>query len=132
MFCESGENFEILFLFRNRRNGVNRTHPKSNGPPAFSSGFLEEQGASANNLIIYVFFLTSCSTVLNISKIVSRQKQDQSDAHQRHQRQQSQAKDEDLQDVDSFTNLESVITKGGGTDKDIQTRVGKARTAFLL
>ena len=76
--------------------------------------------------------MTSCSTGRNISKIVSRQKQDQSDAHQRHQRQQSQAKDEDLQDVDSFTNLESVITKGGGTDKDIQTRVEKARTAFLL
>ena len=28
LFCESGEIFEILFLFRKRRNRVNRMHPK--------------------------------------------------------------------------------------------------------
>ena len=27
LFCESGGNFEILFLFQNRRNRVNRMHP---------------------------------------------------------------------------------------------------------
>ena len=36
-----------------------------------------------------------------------------------------------LEDVDSFTYLGSVIAKDGGADKDIKTRIGKARSAFL-
>ena len=36
-----------------------------------------------------------------------------------------------LEDVDSFTYLGSVVAKDGGADKDIKTRIGKARSAFL-
>ena len=36
-----------------------------------------------------------------------------------------------LKDVESFAYLGSVIAKDGGTDKDIKTRTGKARSAFL-
>ena len=37
-----------------------------------------------------------------------------------------------LEDVDSFTYQGSVIAKNGGADKDIKTRIGKARSAFLV
>ena len=36
-----------------------------------------------------------------------------------------------LEDVESFTYLGSVIAKDAGADKDIKTRTGKARSAFL-
>ena len=38
---------------------------------------------------------------------------------------------EALEDIDHFTYLGSIINKKGGTDADVQSRVGKARTAFL-
>lgn len=37
---------------------------------------------------------------------------------------------EALEEVDSFTYLGSILDKHGGTDADIRTRIGKARTAF--
>ena len=36
-----------------------------------------------------------------------------------------------LQEVDSFTYLGSIIDKKGGTEADVKTRIGKARTAFF-
>uniref|UniRef100_A0AAV2LFI9 Rho-GAP domain-containing protein n=1 Tax=Knipowitschia caucasica TaxID=637954 RepID=A0AAV2LFI9_KNICA len=37
---------------------------------------------------------------------------------------------EALEEVDSFTYLGSILDKYGGTDEDVRTRIGKARTAF--
>ncbi|XP_078357393.1 uncharacterized protein LOC144642296 [Oculina patagonica] len=39
---------------------------------------------------------------------------------------------EQLEEVDSFTYLGSVIDKGGGTDVDVGARIGKARAAFNM
>lgn len=39
---------------------------------------------------------------------------------------------EKLEEVSSSTYLGSVIGKDGGADKDIQMRIGKARTAFIM
>ena len=39
---------------------------------------------------------------------------------------------EALEEVDIYTYLGSVVGKDGGSDKDIQARVGKAMTAFLM
>ena len=39
-------------------------------------------------------------------------------------------KDEDLEDVKSFTYLGSIITESGGTEEDVKCRIGKARLAF--
>lgn len=39
--------------------------------------------------------------------------------------------EEELEDVDSFTYLGSVIDVKGGTDADVKARIGKARIAFL-
>ena len=39
-------------------------------------------------------------------------------------------KGEDLEDMEHFTYLGSVVNKEGGTDKDICTRIGKATAAF--
>ena len=39
---------------------------------------------------------------------------------------------EALDDVSSFTYLGSVISTDGGSERDVQTRIGKARSAFLL
>ena len=39
-------------------------------------------------------------------------------------------KGEDLEDMEHFTYLGSVVNKEGGTDKDIFTRIGKATAAF--
>ena len=36
-----------------------------------------------------------------------------------------------LDEVESFTYLGSIINVQGGTDRDVKTRIGKARTAFL-
>lgn len=36
-----------------------------------------------------------------------------------------------LDEVESFTYLGSIINVQGGTDEDVKTRIGKARTAFL-
>lgn len=36
-----------------------------------------------------------------------------------------------LDEVESFTYLSSIINVQGGTDEDVKTRIGKARTAFL-
>ncbi|VDO52017.1 unnamed protein product [Schistosoma margrebowiei] len=38
---------------------------------------------------------------------------------------------ETLEDVESFTYLESIIDEQGGSDADVKARIGKARTAFL-
>ncbi|VDP18938.1 unnamed protein product [Schistosoma margrebowiei] len=38
---------------------------------------------------------------------------------------------EALEKVDSFTNLGSIVDKQGGSDADVKTRTGKARTALL-
>lgn len=37
-----------------------------------------------------------------------------------------------LEEVDKFTYLGSVIAVDGGTEEDIQLRIGKARTAFNI
>ena len=37
---------------------------------------------------------------------------------------------EELGEVESFTYLGSVMDKSGGTDADVKTRIGKARSAF--
>jgi ribosomal protein L31E len=37
-----------------------------------------------------------------------------------------------LEEVESFTYLGSVVDKTGGTDADVKTRIGKARTAFVM
>ena len=39
-------------------------------------------------------------------------------------------KDEDLEDVKSFTYLGSIITESGGTEEDVKCRIRKARLAF--
>ena len=39
---------------------------------------------------------------------------------------------EQLEEVDSFTYLGSVIDKEGGTDVDVGVRIGKARAAFNM
>ena len=39
---------------------------------------------------------------------------------------------QDLEDVDDFTYLGSVVSKDGGADKDIKQRLGKARQAFNM
>ena len=39
---------------------------------------------------------------------------------------------ERLEEVDSFTYLGSIIDSQGGTDADVKTRIGKARTAFVM
>ena len=39
---------------------------------------------------------------------------------------------EDIENVASFTYLGSVIAVDGGTERDVQARIGKVRTAFLL
>ncbi|VDO89332.1 unnamed protein product [Schistosoma margrebowiei] len=38
---------------------------------------------------------------------------------------------ETLEDVESFTYLGSIIDEQGGSDADVKSRIGKARTAFL-
>jgi hypothetical protein len=38
--------------------------------------------------------------------------------------------DKNLEEVKSFTYLESVINQEGGTDTDMKTRVGKARASY--
>ena len=40
--------------------------------------------------------------------------------------------EEEIEEIDSFTYLGSIVSKDGGTDKDITTRIGKARTAFRI
>ena len=37
-----------------------------------------------------------------------------------------------IEEVDEFTYLGSIVSKKGGTDEDIQTRIGKARQAFTM
>ena len=37
---------------------------------------------------------------------------------------------ERIEEVDGFTYLGSIVSKKGGTDEDIQVRIGKARQAF--
>ena len=39
---------------------------------------------------------------------------------------------EALEEVDIYTYLGSVVRKDGGSDRDIQARVGKARTSFII
>jgi len=39
-------------------------------------------------------------------------------------------KDEELEDVQSFTYLGSIVTSDGGADEDVKSRIGKARQAF--
>ena len=39
---------------------------------------------------------------------------------------------EKLEEVDSFTYLGSIINSQGGTDEDVKSRIGKARTAFVM
>ncbi|KAL9958878.1 hypothetical protein ACROYT_G035950 [Oculina patagonica] len=39
---------------------------------------------------------------------------------------------EDLEDVESFTYLGSIITVTGGTEEDVKCRIGKARLAFNM
>ena len=36
-----------------------------------------------------------------------------------------------LEEVEAFTYLGSILDKQGGTDADVQARIGKARTAYL-
>lgn len=40
--------------------------------------------------------------------------------------------EEELEEVDQFTYLGSVISKTGGTDEDIKARISKARQAFAM
>ena len=37
-----------------------------------------------------------------------------------------------IEEVDKFTYLGSIVSKKGGTDKDIQARIGKAGRAFVM
>ena len=37
-----------------------------------------------------------------------------------------------IEEVEAFTYLGSIIDKQGGTDADVRSRIGKARTAFTL
>ena len=39
---------------------------------------------------------------------------------------------ERIEEVDEFTYLGSIVSKKGGTDEDIQARIGKARQAFAM
>lgn len=39
---------------------------------------------------------------------------------------------EQVEEVDEFTYLGSIVRKMGGTDEDIQARIGKARQAFAM
>ena len=39
---------------------------------------------------------------------------------------------EPTEDVDSFTYLWSIVSKTGGTDKDVKARIQKPRNAFLM
>ena len=39
---------------------------------------------------------------------------------------------EELEEVESFTYLGSVMDKSGGADADVKTRIGKARSAFNM
>ena len=39
---------------------------------------------------------------------------------------------EDIEEVEDFVYLGSNISKDGGSDRDIQVRIGKARTAFTI
>ena len=39
---------------------------------------------------------------------------------------------ERVEEVDEFTYLGSIVSKKGGTDEDIQSRIGKARQAFAM
>ncbi|VDP81913.1 unnamed protein product [Schistosoma curassoni] len=38
---------------------------------------------------------------------------------------------ETLEDVESFTYLESIIAEQGGSDADVKVKIGKVRAAFL-
>lgn len=38
--------------------------------------------------------------------------------------------DQALEEVDKFTYLGSVIAVDGGTEEDVKTKIGKARTSF--
>ncbi|VDO55034.1 unnamed protein product [Schistosoma margrebowiei] len=38
---------------------------------------------------------------------------------------------EDLEDVKSFTYLDSIIDEHGGSDEDVKARIDKARSAYL-
>ncbi|VDP22529.1 unnamed protein product [Schistosoma margrebowiei] len=38
---------------------------------------------------------------------------------------------EDLEDVNTFTYLGSIINEQGGSDADVKARIGKARAAYL-
>jgi len=39
---------------------------------------------------------------------------------------------EAIDEVENFTYLGSNVSKDGGSDRDIQTRIGKARTRFAI
>ena len=39
--------------------------------------------------------------------------------------------DNNLEEVETFTYLGSIINQQGGTDADVKTRIGKARAAFI-
>ena len=41
-----------------------------------------------------------------------------------------QLRGEDIEDVEQFTYLGSVVSRDGGTDQDIKSRIGKAAAAF--
>ena len=41
-----------------------------------------------------------------------------------------QLRGEDIEDVEQFTNLGSVVSRDGGTDRDIKSRIWKATAAF--
>ena len=43
------------------------------------------------------------------------------------QREKIKLKDEELEDVQSFMFLGSIVTSDGGADEDIRSRIGKAR-----
>ena len=42
-----------------------------------------------------------------------------------------QLRGEDTEDVEQFTYLGSVVSRDGGTDRDIKSRIGKAIAAFM-
>ena len=41
-----------------------------------------------------------------------------------------QLRDEDIEDVEQFTYLGSVVSRESGTDRNIKSRIGKATAAF--
>ena len=43
-----------------------------------------------------------------------------------------QLRGEDIEDVEQFTYLGSVVSRDGGTDQDIKSRIGKATAAFKI